>query len=112
DVERGLEGERQPASQLRPSRVPVGDERERLSIQLDGAFLRPAALRLGGRRREILDGANRVAPVPRMACERRGRLADLSGCLLEKARDLRVPLLASRARERLVGDVANENVLE
>ena len=47
-----------------------------------------------------------------MARERRGRLAELGGRLLEELRHARVTVAALGARQQLVRDIADEDVLE
>src|SRR5438046_421625 len=61
---------------------------------------------------EVVDRPARLAGVAPVARQRGRDLAHLGRRVLEEARDRRMPFLAPRPRQQLVGDLADQHVLE
>src|SRR2546429_252614 len=75
-------------------------------------ILRPAALSSRGRANKGAQRPLRLARLPPVTRESGGGLADLTGHLLEELGDTRMALASLGPRQELVGDVADEHVLE
>ena len=72
----------------------------------------PTAASLVGRGEQVVGGSRAVSRIPPMVREDRGIRCAVSRCSLDKARNSGVALAAGAHRQRRVGDLANQAVLE
>ena len=105
--------DREPAPQHVPALGVVGrHEVERLAVEQHRVLLRPAALGLLGRRDEVVDRPLEVAGVAPVAGERAvASPTSPVGSSMNSAIGA-WPARAAGARQQVVGDVADEHVLE
>src|SRR5206468_625832 len=110
---RGLRRYGQPAKDvLAEVLVPLGDQLERLLVQAQGRLLRPPPAGLVSRRHQVREsslGLPSLAPVEAQGCH---RVSEIRSGLLQEPGDRRMPLSSFRPRKGLVGDVADQDMLE
>ncbi len=109
----GLERHRQSQLDVATALAIVfGQKRERLAVERDGALLRPAATGVVSSGDEVVNRTGGLAGLAPVVAKGLVRLADAACRLREKPRDGRMPFATGSAWESLVGDVADQAVLE